>query len=198
MARTGMTALLEELRSLTEAGTAEYTIGTTAYFSDNSLQDVLDNHRMDFVHEYIQPMPIVATGGTLQYFDYHAPYTFLESTSGGSTVFYIQDGTGATLGTSLWSADYRRGLITFGSNTLGTTLYLTGRTYDLNATAADIWRKKAAHYAPTSFNFSTDNHNVSREQVYSHCIEMAGFFEGMSGNSIQVVERFRSDTNAGY
>ena len=42
-----MTALLEEVRSLCEAGTSEWTIGTTLYFSDNVLQDTLDLHRND-------------------------------------------------------------------------------------------------------------------------------------------------------
>jgi hypothetical protein len=188
-----MAAIIEELRGLTEAGTAEYQVGTTWYWQDAALQDVLDSHRQDLTHFPLQSYPVVASGGTLQYYDYRLPHGFLEATSGGSSVFYLQDGTGAALGTALWSMDYRSGQVTFAANTLGSALYATGRAYDLNAAAGDVWRRKAAHYAPTAFNFSTDNHSISREQVYTHCIEMSAFFNGISGDAIQTVDRFRSD-----
>ena len=193
MARSGMTALLEELRGLVEAGTADYSVGTTSYWSDNTLQDMLDLHRRDLRFQQLSPSPTQVSGGTLLWNDYYAPYGFLESTTGGTAIFYLQDSTGATLGTALWNMDYRRGLASFVSDAKGTTVYLTGRAYDLNAAAADIWRKKAAHYAPTSFDFSTDNHSVSRDQVYAHAVDMVKFFEGISGGSIQTVERYRSD-----
>lgn len=198
MARTTMTALIEEVRGMAEAGTSEYTVGTTVYWSDNSIQDILDNNRIDWTYELLQPYPKVGAGGTLSYLEYRFPRGYLEATSGGTSVLYLQDGAGATLGTSLWTSDNRRGVFTFTSDTLGTTIYFTGRTYDLKASASDIWRRKASHYAPTSFDFSTDNHSISREQVYSHCIEMANFFAGISNDSIQTVERFRSDMNMGY
>ncbi len=193
MARTTLAAIIEELRGLTEAGTAEYTLGTTVYWSDNSMQDILDIHRRDIVFAPTGVLPKVVSGGTLQYYDYVIPYSYLETTAGGTDIFVLQDSTGATLSASLWSADYRRGKITFASNTNGTSVYMTGRSYDINAAAADVWRRKAAHYAPTSFNFSTDNHSISRAQVYDHALEMASYFEGMSEDAIQVVTRFRSD-----
>ena len=193
MARTGMTALIEELRGLAEAGTAEYTVGATLYWSDNALQDVLDLNRRDIVFAPLAAFPRIISGGTLQYYEYRSAYNFLEATTGGTAIFYIQDSTGATAGTALWNADYRRGVVTFVSDVQGTAFYLTGRSYDLNGAAAAIWRKKAAHYAPTSFNFSTDNHSINREQVYEHCKEMASQFDGQSWTSIRSSEMYRSD-----
>lgn len=193
MARTGMGAIIEELRSLTEAGTAEYTLGTTSYWQDDALQDILDLHRKDLRFSLLQPIPDTVQGGTLEYYEYRSEYKYFEATSGGTSVLYLQNSTGATAGTSLWSADYRRGVFTFGANQAGTIYYLTGRSYDINAAAADVWRRKAAHYAPTSFDFSTDNHTISRSQVYTHAIDMVKFFEGISGDSINVIERYRSD-----
>lgn len=193
MARSGMTALIEELRSLTEAGTAEYTLGTTVYWSDNALQDIMDIHREDLRFVPLQPYPNQVQGGSLVWYDYLSQRGYLEATTGGSSVLYLQDSTGATLGTALWNADYRRGMFTFVNTTGGTSVYLTGRSYDINAAAADVWRRKAAHYAPTSFNFSTDNHSISRAQVYDHAMEMVSFFENMSGDGLNVVQRFRSD-----
>jgi hypothetical protein len=196
-----MTAIIEELRGLCEAGSAEYTLGTTVYWGDDVLQDMLDSNRIDLIHEQLIPRPIVV-GGTVsapirypyyQFKKFETGYAFLENTTGGTDVFYLQDGTGSTLGTALWSADYRRGIVNFVNDTLGTAIYYTGSAYDLNATASDVWRNKAAHYAPSSFNFSTDNHSISRAQVYEHAVEMTKFFENISGNSIQTLQRFRSD-----
>lgn len=193
MARSGMTAIIEELRSLTEAGTAEYTLGTTVYWQDNALQDILDLHRRDLRFMQLQAYPNQVSGGSLVYYDHQSEYGYLEATTGGTEITYLQDSTGATLGTALWNADYRRGMFTFVNTTNGTVIYLTGRAYDINAAAADVWRRKAAHYAPTSFDFSTDNHSISRAQVYDHAMEMVSFFENMSGDGLNVVERFRSD-----
>lgn len=196
MARSGMAALLEELRGMCEAGTSEYTVGTTVYWTDDALQNILDIHRRDFRFTPTEPRPDIVQGGTLQYFEYRAPVGYFEQTTGGSAIFYVQDSTGATIGTSLWSADYRRGILTFVNDAKGTSFYVTGRSYDLNAAAAEVWRKKAAHYAPTSFDFSTDNHSIKREQVYSHAVEQAAFFAGMSGDAIQTADRYRSDLYA--
>ncbi len=193
MARSGMTALIEELRSLTEAGSQEYQLGTTTYWSDNTLQDLLDINRTDLAFQLTASYPKQVQGGSLQWLEYRSSYGFFEQTTGGTDIFYLQDSTGATLGTALWGADYRRGVVTFVSTTSGTSFYLTGRSYDLNATAADVWRRKAAHYAPSSFDFSTDNHRINRAQIYDHALEMASYYEGMGGNSIQTVNRNRSD-----
>lgn len=197
MARSGMASLITELRGLVEAGTADYTIvgsaGTTSYWADDQVQDILDIHRTDVVFEELSMFPVQVAGGSLSYQDYRSAYGYFEQTTGGSSIFYVQDGTGATIGTSTYTPDYRRGQIQFSADQVGTTYYLTARSYDLKAAAADIWRRKAAHYAPTSFNFSTDNHSISREQVYKHCLEMAEYFDGFSAQSIETLQMFRGD-----
>lgn len=193
MARSGMTALLTELRTLAEAGTADYSLGSTSYWSDDQLQDVLDSHRTDVVFEYLGVLPTVGVGGTTLYNDYRSKYGNLEATTGGTAIMYLQDSTGAFIGTANYTPDYRRGQFQFSADQRGTVYYMTGRSYDLNAAAAEIWRKKAAHYAPSSFDFSTDNHSISRSQVYAHCKEMASEFTSMSGDSIQVVNMYRGD-----
>jgi hypothetical protein len=180
-------------RGCLEAGTADYSITTSTYWSDDQLQDILDIHRLDLRFMALQPYPNQVQGGSLVYYDYLSEYGYLEATTGGSAILYLQDSTGATLGTALWNADYRRGMFTFVSTTNGTSVYMTGRHYDMNAAAADVWRRKAAHYAPSSFDFSTDNHSISRAQVYDHAIAMADFFGNMSGDALDVVQRYRSD-----
>ena len=193
-ARTTMANLITELRGMTEAGTADYTISASLYWSDDQIQDILDIHRDDIRFQQLQALPNTTTGGTLLYYDYKAQAGYLEATNGGTAVTYLQDSTGATLGTALWTADYRRGMFSFNSTTNGTVIYLTSRAYDLNAAAADVWRRKAAHVAPTSFDFTTDNHSISRSQVYAHSLEMADYFENKSQGAITTVQMFRSDT----
>ena len=56
-ARAGMGTLIETLRGMTDAGTADYTIGATTYWSDDAVQMVLDRH-MDYIdHVGIVPVP---------------------------------------------------------------------------------------------------------------------------------------------
>ena len=196
-ARNGMTALISELRGLTEAGLSEWVIigsaGTVTYWDDDQLQNILDIHRQDLVFDQLGMFPYQVAGGSLSYKDYRASVGFLEATTGGTDVLYLQDSAGDTIGTSTFTPDYRRGQFLFSADQRGSVYYLTGRSYDLNASAADVWRRKAAHYSATSFDFSTDNHSVSRSQVYKHCLEMAAHFEGMSGDSIQTIPMFRGD-----
>ena len=178
---------------MTEAGTADYSIGSDAYWSDNQLQDVLDLHRTGIIWEQLQMYPVQLAGGSSGYYDYRSSYGFLEATTGGTAILYLQDGTGTTVGSANYTPDYRRGQFQFSADQAGSVYYLTGRSYDLHAAAADVWRKKMAHYAPTSFNFSTDNHSVSRAQVYEHCKEMAAFFEGQGMSAISTIQMFRGD-----
>jgi hypothetical protein len=192
-ARSGLSNLILELRNMTEAQTGDYAINSTYYWNDDHLQDILDLHRRDVVWEQLSMYPTQTTGGSALYQDYRSAFGFYEATTGGTSILYLQDSTGATIGTANYTADYRRGQFQFSSNQAGSVYYLTGRSYDLQGAAADVWRRKAAHYAPTSFNFSTDNHSVSRAAVYEHCVEMAQFFEDQGTQSIQTVSMWRSD-----
>ena len=192
-ARTGLTNLISELRGMAEAGEAEYRVGAYGYWDDDQVQNILDNHRTDVVYEQLQMYPVRIAGGSSSYQDYRSSFGFYEATTGGTAVFYLQDGTGTTVGTANYTPDYRRGQVQFSADQAGTVYYLTGRSYDLYSAAAELWRRKAAHYAPTSFDFSTDNHSVHRSQVYEHCLEMAEYFEGKSGSAVEMSDMFRSD-----
>ncbi len=193
MARSGMTDLITELRGLTEAAPFEYEVATVNYWSDDQLQNILDARRMDIVFEQLSMYPVQIAGGSISYLDYRSSYKNLETTTGGTAILYLQDSTGATIGTANYTPDYRRGQFQFSANQAGSVYYLTGRSYDLNAAAAEVWRRKAAHYAPTAFNFSTDNHSISREQIYLHCREMADAFENQGAQAVETIQMFRSD-----
>jgi hypothetical protein len=117
----------------------------------------------------------------------------IEQTTGGTSIFYVQDGNYNTVGTALYSSDYRRGKFTFATSTEGTTsFYATGRSYDLNASAAEIWRIKANHLT-TAFDFSTDNTSVKKSQIYKHFSERAAHFESLSSAGVNHASIRRSD-----
>jgi hypothetical protein len=175
MARTGMTDIITQLRSLTEAGTAEYSLGTLTYWSDDHLEDVLDTHRLD-IDDYMLLQNPRYESGTLVYKEYRSIFEWIES----GTVTYLQGGSHTAVSTADYSVDYQRGVVTFTANQSGSTYYLYGRTYDLYGAAADIWRRKASHVAQ-AIDFSTDNHSVKRSHLAKTYLEMAGYYASRSG-----------------
>lgn len=171
-ARTTMADLITNLRGLTSAGSAEYTVAGNSYWTDDQLQTVLDRHVITVRDEVLKPYDKIEAGGSVSYFDYQSSYRFLETTSGGTSRFVVKDATHTAVGTAAYTVDYPRGLITFGTTTTGQTRYLDAFSYDLNAAAADIWSQKAAHYV-TSYDVQTDNHGLKRSQIIQGCLTMS-------------------------
>lgn len=183
-ARAGLSDLRDTLRGMTDTTEHDWTIGQQNFWDDSQLDKVLDRHSVDVDHEMLTLEPTYMPGGTLSYLDYYSRCGSFETIASGTAYFQVQDATGAVHGTSEWTADYTLGQVTFNTNTLGSTFYLTGYAYDLNAAAADIWQKKAAHYAG-AFDFSTDNHSVKRSGLIDQCLKMARFYEERSGDTNQ-------------
>lgn len=187
--RAGMGQLIAELRGMTEAGTADYTIAGATYWTDGQLQAILDGHRVDLVFAPLKPAPTYGAGGSLIYKDYYSAYGNFERALSGTAAFYVQDGNYNTVAPERYTPDYGRGMITFGTitGTGGTTdYYITGRAYDLFGAAADTWRRKMSHYA-TSVNFSTDNHSVSMGAIIDNCMKMSNYFESKAGTYGQTI-----------
>ena len=182
-ARTGMTDLITSLRGMTNAGTADYTVGATTYWSDDQLQAALDAHRMDFYQADLAQITAMESGAVV-WKTYRSPYRNLE---GGTVNFTVIDGLGNVAGTADYSADYPNGIITFSANQAGKIWYLTARAYDIYAAAADVWRMKAAH-ASAEFDFTTDNHSIKGSQLSAQCLKMADYYERQSMMSSLLVK----------
>lgn len=190
MARDTMAALIEQLRGLADAGTADWTNGTAVFWDEDQLQQVLDRHRVDISREELLAVPQYGTAGAVYYYEYRSAFRNLEETDGGSLVLTIQDSEGNTVALAGWSADYARGIVTFTADTGGVARYLNARSFDLNAAAADAWRVKASNAAKL-YDFSTDNHNLRRSQYMEHCLKMAAHFEKQM--PVGVTTMYRSD-----
>lgn len=181
--RTTMADLILDLRALTDASTSDYTAGGVTFWSDQQLQDALDGRRQAVRFIEMSAQPDYANGA-FSYTDYILPAENME----GGTVLQVLDNTGAAVGTALWSFDRNRGVVTFTADTAGASRFVTGRSYNVNLAAADVWRKKAAHYA-TAYDVSTDNHSLKRSQLIQHCQAMAREFEARGGPASVTMER---------
>jgi hypothetical protein len=179
-ARTGMTTLIDTVRGMTLAGTADYTAGTLTFWDDTEIQRVLDRHKIDLRGHVLQSRPDNAGAGTVEYLEFLVGYSNLES--GTPPIFELEYTTGGSVGTALYSVDYARGIVTFAADTAGTAFQVNASAYDLNASAADIWTMKGAYYA-TSYDFSTDNHSFSRSQITKQCTTMAQMYNRLADSS---------------
>ena len=187
--RAGMTDLVQQLRGLSDVSVNDFTIAGVAYWSDRHLQDFLDKYRQDFYEEDLTAIQ-QTRNGTAYTLEYQSQFGNLESIASGTSVFKIDDAAGSILPGTMWTADYMRGHVTFNANTLGSSVILTGRSYDLNAAAADVWRVKAAN-AAKMYSFSTDGQSFQRNQFMQNCIQMAQYYEGMAAPTN--ISLYRSD-----
>lgn len=174
--RAGMQTIVDTLRLMTDAAPDEFTLAGQRYWTDAHLQTVLDRHVTEFYREEAIPVEQYDGATSTVYKVYWLPFQNIES----GTNWELEDSTGATAGTALYTLDNLAGKITFASDTSGTAYYGSGRYYDINLAAADIWRQKAANSAKT-FNFSTDNHRVDRGAVFRQYMEMAAYYSSLSG-----------------
>lgn len=190
MARTGMANLISTVRDLGVAGTADYTLGTTTYWTDDQLQTILDRNKLSVRREELQVVPSY-DGGTLVYKEYRSQFGNYEQTTGGTAIFEIENAIGETVGTASWTMDYANGVLTFSANTAGSSYFLSGDSYDIYRAAADVWRTKAGHHSG-AVDFSTDNMTVNRGQMIQNDREMASYYAGMG--RVKIVQYDRDDT----
>lgn len=162
--RAGMANLVNRLRALTNAGTAQYAIGDQTYWSDEHLQDTLDRHNTWVVDDALT-WTSQNIGGTANYFTAQARYRDFEEAASGTARWQIRQTDGTSEGTANYTADYETGRIAWSSDQGGTVSYvITGYSYDIHSAAVDILRHKLA-YVDLWYDFEADNQTFSRSQV---------------------------------
>jgi hypothetical protein len=176
-----MTTLIATLRQLTNAGTAEATLGSTTYFSNDHLQAELDRTQRIWRRVPLESIPVLVNGA-YEYYDYRIPSeigTALEAAATDSG-WALKDGIGTTQGTALYAVNHDARNITFNADQHGATYYLDCRTYDLNHAAAAVWRQKAG-FVSANVDWQSDNHRINAAQEYEHCLRMVAHFEVLAG-----------------
>lgn len=180
--RDGMANLIDRVRALTGAGTAEYTVAGDTYWTDQQLQDVLDSNATYFVDS---PLTWLTENvdGTAVYKVAQAEYRDLEEATSGTARWVIRDGAGTAQGTANYTVDYRAGRVTWTADQGGTAYYLTGYSYDVYVAAADIWLERLAYFN-NWYDFQADNQRFTRSQAWDHAKEMEQRLRQQAGKNI--------------
>lgn len=159
---------------LTQAGTADFTVGSVVYWTNDQLQGVLDRHRKDVRYQALEAHATLGSGGSATYKEYTSGMGCWEDGPTLQTSNYESAGTA-------YGFEARRGVVTFDNDTGGSVILITGAVYDLHRAAAEVWRAKAGYYAG-AYDVSTDNHTLKRSQLLVQCTAQALRF-GMLGPS---------------
>lgn len=183
MARSGMTNLIDRVRALSNAGTAQYAVGTITYWSDNHLQDVLDRHATWVVEDNLAWVS-QNIGGTIQYLTALSRYRNLEEAESGTTRWQIRQADGTSEGTANYTADYVNGRITWSTDQGGTTYMLAaGYSYDVYAAAIDVLQHKLA-YIDLWYDFEADNQSFSRSQAKKSLEDLIATYRPMAKENL--------------
>lgn len=176
--RTSMSELITHLRLLIDDPT-----GATALFTDQQLQDVLDQNSTLAMYEQLTPLKSIAAGGVVEYKKFNAEHIYWESDT------IITDANYTTL--TATSVDYKAGLWTF-TTAQALPILVYGNWYDMMNAAADGWELKAASYAG-AFDFSADGGNYSQSQQYQQALAIAKQYRAKSLKSAGISHLRRSD-----
>jgi len=141
-----------------------------AVWTDDQLQTEMERYQVRVWREPLAYDLTYTSGSTYVYTEYRSRFENYES--GGTGYFKVEDAQGSARGPADYTVDYRRGVITMSADQLGTALYLTGYSYDLNGAAATLWRQRAGKVS-SYYNVSFDGQQLSRSQWFTHCKMMA-------------------------
>lgn len=154
--------------------------GAEAIWTDNEIQEWLDAHRLD-----VTMLPLTAVwslvGGVAVALDYYAT----DGHWADDALLY--DSSGAAL--TAESADLLVGRWTFAAHTQ--QVYLTGKSYDPYAAAADALEAMAAQVA-LAYDFSADGASFHRSQQGEALLRLARQYRGRSRPA--VARLVREDT----
>ena len=189
-ARNGMLDLIERVRVLCDAGTAEHSIQGQSYYTDDHLQERLDRNRMDVYREMLTAQ-VEYSGSTAIYHNYYFPTPDVERAESGSEAWLVSDYQGSAIGTANYTANYDAQYIRFTANTEGSAYYLTYRQYDVERTAASVWEEKAAFVSNRIQEVQTDNHVIKRGDLRKLYLDNAKFFKSRA--KPKTVRLWRSD-----
>ncbi len=188
-ARTGMDNLINKLRARSDAGTADYVSGGITFWTDDQLQEILDENRSDVIREPLELHP-EQIGGSAVYFSYSWSRRWAEEAASGTAIWRVDDSAGSLIGTASYTPEYGAQTLRFTANTGGSAYFLTYRAFDMDRAAADVWEQKAASVA-TRFDIKTDNHDLKRSQLAQQYRDMAAQFRRRAG--AKVSQRVRDD-----
>jgi hypothetical protein len=161
--RTSVDYIIAEVRRLTGAGTAEFTVDAQSYFSDEQIERILDSRRARLSrHEVVFEPELSEGGGTSVYKNARIGYAWVEDNS-STADFKLTDSKGSIIGTANYTLSAEDGFITFSADQQGSSRYVTTWVHNPYSAAVDIltsWNSELARQP----DFATDNMRVWRSQ----------------------------------
>lgn len=168
----------------------------TATWSADQAQDILDQHADRLLYVGMTPETWPSASNTFVYVQYPLGAGNIEEATSGTTRWRVYDADGDTVGTADYTVDYLKGVLTFGTDTTGSTYYYDGYSYDLNGAASQAWEERAGLQA-SAYSFSADGASYSRSEWFAHCMQMSSYYKAQSSGASRSVPIERSDTKAG-
>jgi hypothetical protein len=147
--RNTMTNLIDRVRTLINDPR-----GASQIFDDQTIQNVLDDSRLDYMNEPLLAKPTFVSG-TIQYLDY---WHDLGSWEDGVILKQFLTVTVTPSASELIAGHWE-----FTATTLP-PVYLTGSTHDIYRASADLLERWAAKYM-TRFDFASDGQSFKLSQV---------------------------------
>jgi hypothetical protein len=192
MSRAGMATLIQLVRAATNAGTADYTIAGTTYWTDDQIQAELDRTMQPYRFVMLEFAPQYNNGG-YQWFDYLLPDVLgstIEAGHSADSGWIVRDTNGGSIDSTTYTVDYEARKITFAADRRGSAIFLDARSYNVYRAASRLWKSKAGHVA-NQFDWKTDNTEIKGSGQYQQALEMSRYYASLAG---PVVSRmFRTD-----
>lgn len=184
-----MAGLVSELRVLTDTAVDDVLLQGTYYWTDDQLQDILDQNSIAFTDIPLISRPLWYSGSR-QYLEYHFPgyvSEWLEEPTASDNRFQIVDSLGNETAIANYTLEARYKRVTFNSDQASKLWYLRARGYNLYQAASEVWQRKAALRAEL-IEVRGGIFIMKEDQEYKHCIEQARFFAGRGGfNTIKLI-----------
>jgi hypothetical protein len=179
-------SLVEELRRMTAASTNEYKVGTTAYWSEDHLQAVLDKRvTMRLLQAPIEVITITEFGGAVVAKNGRVE---IVGTLDTETAEIVGLDGGPIEGDA---TVFPNGAIDFTENQLSASPRISGLAYDLNGAAADVLTDWAAS-VKGGYDVTIDGQALRRSQRHAQLLAQAEAFRSKA--VIGSVRLTRSDT----
>lgn len=201
--RAGMANLINRLRALSNAGTAQYQVGNLTYWTDEHLQDALGRHETWVVEDMLTWIP-QNIGGTANYLTAQGRYKDLEEAESGTTRWQVRSSVGVAEGTANYTADYVTGRVTWSSDQGGTAYELTAYSYDLYGAAVDVLEHQLAN-VNLWYDFKADNQTFNRSQVKDNLNDLIATYRRRIGDNLPgksgdvfVSQLVRTDINTSW
>jgi len=187
-ARAGIAYIITEVRRLSGAGTAAFTVDNASFFSDDAIERILDSRRARLARSQISFEPELSeSGGTTVYKNARIGFGWLEDEAAGSgNDFKVTDGTGIVIGTVEYTLSAEDGFLTFASDQHGSIRYVTGWVHNPYKAAYDVlmaWSMQLARQA----DWSTDNMAVKRSQKAKELREQMRWLKELAGLAPRIV-----------